>query len=81
MRWGLGESEKSSSLSDNEVQSVQDYPGSNEAYSPNAVQCPAHMTDRKLLARTDLHVIPFLVLLYWLAFLDRYVRKMRGASE
>lgn len=85
MRWGLGKSEKRSSSSDNEVQYVQDYPGANEAYAgdldydPNAVQCPAHTTERKLLARIDLHVIPFLVLLYWLAFLDRYVRKMGGA--
>lgn len=80
MRLGFGKSEKESSPSDEDIQYVQNYPGANDealagdvGYDPNNVQCPAHTTERKLLARIDLHVIPFLVLLYWLAFLDRYV--------
>ena len=88
MRWGLGSSEKASATSDPDVQYVQNYPGANEAYAgqpdyedPNNVPCPAHTTERKLLTRIDLHVIPFLVLLYWLAFLDRYDLKMEDASE
>ena len=79
MRWGLGRSEKGSASSTDDVQYVQNYPGANEAfpgeaeYDPNSVPCPAHTTERKLLTRIDLHVIPFLALLYWLAFLDRCV--------
>jgi hypothetical protein len=76
MRWGLGRNEKGSTSSNDDVQYVQNYPGANEAlsdhYDPNNVPCPAHTTERKLLRRIDLHVIPWLVLLYWLAFLDRY---------
>ena len=35
------------------------------------VQCPPHTTQRKLLLKTDLRVIPVLSILYLLAFLDR----------
>jgi hypothetical protein len=35
------------------------------------VVCPAHTTESKLLARIDLHVIPYLCIMYLLAFLDR----------
>ncbi|KAG5919173.1 hypothetical protein E4U61_001144 [Claviceps capensis] len=35
------------------------------------VECPAHTTDRRLMAKIDLHVIPFLCIMYLLAFLDR----------
>jgi hypothetical protein len=76
MPWGLGRNEKGSTSSNDDVHYVQNYPGANEApadYDPNNVPCPAHTTERKLLTRIDLHVIPFLALLYWLAFLDRYV--------
>lgn len=88
MRWGFGNSEKGLDSSDHDVQYVQNYPGANEAYAsdpefqdPNSVPCPAHTTERKLLARIDLHVIPFLVLLYWLAFLDRYVQEMGDTAK
>jgi hypothetical protein len=93
MRLGLGRSEKGSTSSNDNVEYAQNYPGANEAlagdpnYDPNNVPCPAHTTERKLLARIDLHVIPFLVLLYWLAFLDRYVKitvyvlGMRGTNQ
>lgn len=30
------------------------------------VQCPPHTTERKMVARIDLHVIPFLCVLYLL---------------
>ncbi|RDA89870.1 hypothetical protein CP533_6658 [Ophiocordyceps camponoti-saundersi (nom. inval.)] len=35
------------------------------------VECPPHTTEAKLLARIDLRVIPFLCIMYLLAFLDR----------
>ncbi|KAK3333544.1 major facilitator superfamily domain-containing protein [Cercophora scortea] len=35
------------------------------------VPCPAHTTERRIVSRIDLHVVPFLVVLYLLAFLDR----------
>lgn len=38
---------------------------------PETVDCPAHTTETKLLTRIDLHVIPFLCVMYLLAFLDR----------
>ncbi|KAH7324949.1 major facilitator superfamily domain-containing protein [Stachybotrys elegans] len=33
--------------------------------------CPPHITERKLIARIDLHVVPFLSVMYLMAFLDR----------
>ncbi|KAF2692098.1 MFS general substrate transporter [Lentithecium fluviatile CBS 122367] len=39
--------------------------------SPELVACPAHTTESKLVTRIDLHVIPFLCIMYLLAFLDR----------
>lgn len=82
MAWGFGKSEKESSTTSNEDTKIhypQNYPGAHDeavagdpTYAQDVVQCPPHTTERKLLARIDLHVIPFLVLLYWLAFLDRY---------
>jgi len=35
------------------------------------IPCPPHTTERKLVAKIDLHVIPFLCIMYLLAFLDR----------
>lgn len=59
-------------------QHYQNYPGATEAGYPTQgvdddlhVSCPPHTTERKLVARIDLHVIPFLCILYLLAFLDR----------
>lgn len=80
MAWGFSRNEKgsTSSAEKNEIHYPQNYPGASEAvvgepaYEQDVAQCPPHTTERKLLARIDLHVIPFLVLLYWLAFLDRY---------
>ncbi|KHN99364.1 transporter-like protein [Metarhizium album ARSEF 1941] len=35
------------------------------------VKCPSHTTDLRLLTKIDFHVIPFLCVMYLLAFLDR----------
>jgi len=35
------------------------------------VPCPPHTTERKLLAKIDARLMPFLIVLYLLAFLDR----------
>ncbi|KAF5013210.1 hypothetical protein FDECE_789 [Fusarium decemcellulare] len=35
------------------------------------LECPPHTTERKLVTKIDLHVIPFLSVMYVLAFLDR----------
>ena len=35
------------------------------------VQCPPHTTQRRLVSKIDLRVIPVLSVLYLLAFLDR----------
>ncbi|CAG9952820.1 unnamed protein product [Clonostachys rosea f. rosea IK726] len=35
------------------------------------VQCPPHTTERRLMTKIDLHVVPFLCIMYLLAFLDR----------
>ena len=35
------------------------------------VQCPSHTTERKLMTKIDLRVMPFLCVMYLLAFLDR----------
>ncbi|PHH60015.1 hypothetical protein CDD81_2183 [Ophiocordyceps australis] len=37
----------------------------------SAPVCPPHTTERKLMTRIDLHVMPFLCIMYSLAFLDR----------
>jgi hypothetical protein len=39
--------------------------------APDMVACPPHTTERKLITKIDLHVIPFLCIMYLLAFLDR----------
>ncbi|TVY33863.1 MFS transporter [Lachnellula occidentalis] len=40
-------------------------------YDELHIVCPSHTTERKLMRKIDLHVIPFLCILYLLAFLDR----------
>ncbi|KAK7987979.1 hypothetical protein PG989_008294 [Apiospora arundinis] len=51
------------------------HPGSDDAlpYDANelTVVCPPHTTPRKIVTRIDFHLMPFLVILYLLAFLDR----------
>lgn len=43
-----------------------------ESDSDAQIQCPPHTTERKLVAKIDLHVIPFLCIMYLLAFLGVY---------
>lgn len=45
--------------------------GSPAEYEDQHVACPSHTTERRLMTKVDLRLIPFLVLLYLLAFLDR----------
>ncbi|KAI0382932.1 MFS general substrate transporter [Hypomontagnella monticulosa] len=40
-------------------------------YDELHVPCPPHTTERRLMTRIDWHLIPFLCVLYLLAFLDR----------
>lgn len=50
------------------------HPGSDNAlpYKDDAsVVCPPHTTQGKIVARIDFHLMPFLIILYLLAFLDR----------
>ncbi|SMR61005.1 unnamed protein product [Zymoseptoria tritici ST99CH_1E4] len=69
---------------DQEHKQYQNYPGANDAYPvtgtpgyadddfhPGEVICPPNTTERKLLMKIDLHIIPVLCILYLLAFLDR----------
>lgn len=53
------------SRSDNEELGIK------ETADSSAVVCPAHTTEAKILRRIDMHVIPFVSVLYLLAFLDR----------
>ncbi len=48
-----------------------DYPNRGLEYDDLQVQCPSHTTQRRLISKVDLRVIPVLSLLYLLAFLDR----------
>ncbi|PMD53746.1 MFS general substrate transporter [Hyaloscypha bicolor E] len=45
--------------------------GTGGEYDELHVACPPHTTEKKLMAKIDLRVIPFLCILYLLAFLDR----------
>ena len=40
-------------------------------YDELHVQCPPHTTERKLITKIDWQLVPFLCILYLLAFLDR----------
>lgn len=44
---------------------------SSAEYDELGVVCPPHTTEKKLMRRIDLHLLPFISLLYLLAFLDR----------
>ncbi len=45
--------------------------GAVHEYDELHVACPPHTTRKRLAAKVDLHIIPFLSLLYLVAFLDR----------
>lgn len=51
--------------------SASEDPAAVEYDSDLHVECPSHTTERRLVTRIDLHVIPYLCILYLLAFLDR----------
>jgi hypothetical protein len=40
-------------------------------YAAEEVQCPSHTTERKLMAKIDMRVVPFLCIMYLLAFLGK----------
>ncbi|RWA11738.1 hypothetical protein EKO27_g3394 [Xylaria grammica] len=40
-------------------------------YGELSVECPPHTTERRLMTRVDWHLLPFVTVLYLLAFLDR----------
>lgn len=40
-------------------------------YDGLAAQCPPDTTEKKIVARIDAHILPFIIILYLLAFLDR----------
>lgn len=40
-------------------------------YDELGVRCPPHTTEKRLKARIDYHILPFIIILYLLAFLDR----------
>ncbi|CAK4026936.1 uncharacterized transporter -like [Lecanosticta acicola] len=74
----LWNSEKASPPSSLDDEHIQDHHGAtNVPYQTDAydedlhVPCPSHTTERKLVMRIDWHVVPFLCILYLLAFLDR----------
>jgi MFS family permease len=46
-------------------------PEAGVVYDELHVPCPPHTTDRKLTSRIDAHLLPFIIVLYLLAFLDR----------
>lgn len=49
------------------------HPGttSDVEYDELHVVCPPHTTERHIVSRIDLHLMPFICILYLLAFLDR----------
>ncbi|KAK1812293.1 High-affinity nicotinic acid transporter [Friedmanniomyces endolithicus] len=49
----------------------RDYPRTGEYDDDLHVECPPHTTERKLVRKIDIHVIPCLCIMYLLAFLDR----------
>jgi len=55
----------------NDQKVAPQYDGNYHEDVPDLVQCPPHTTEAKLVRRIDLHVIPFLCIMYLLAFLDR----------
>lgn len=56
----------SESLDTERVGAVHEQQGNDEI-----VECPPHTTERKLVAKIDLHVVPWLCVMYLLAFLGK----------
>jgi hypothetical protein len=49
------------------------YPRTDRVDDDLNVPCPPHTTERRLVNKIDWHVLPYLCIMYLLAFLDRYV--------
>lgn len=49
-------------------------------YAAEEVQCPSHTTERKLMAKVDMRVVPFLCIMYLLAFLGTSTVTTRSAK-
>lgn len=76
MAWGFGREKQLTTSFDNgqySPNSPNEYGYQGDAlYDDDLhIQCPPHTTERKLVRRVDLRVMPFLCILYLLAFLDR----------
>ena len=65
------ESQYSHQDSENNIQYDPDVSDDAAIVDELNVVCPSHTTERKLLAKIDLRVLPVLSILYLLAFLDR----------
>ncbi|KAF2745626.1 hypothetical protein M011DRAFT_130201 [Sporormia fimetaria CBS 119925] len=60
------------SLNEKEVEADSNHDASRDGEAAlETVQCPPHTTERKLVTRIDFRVIPWLCIMYLLAFLDR----------
>ncbi|KAI9739608.1 MAG: hypothetical protein M1834_006326 [Cirrosporium novae-zelandiae] len=53
-----------------DLENASNYNCSSDSLSDEP-QCPPHTTEKKLMTRVDLRIIPFLSIMYLLAFLDR----------
>ena len=78
MKFPWNSSEKASPPSSLDHEHIQNYPGATEVpYQPDGYDedlhapCPPHTTGRKLVARIDWRLMPVLIVLYLLAFIDR----------
>jgi len=68
----FGKKEKGDASPDLDKQEhVPAYTTSDYNDAPELATCPPNTTEAKLVARIDLHVLPFLCIMYLLAFLDR----------
>ncbi|EMR62219.1 putative mfs transporter protein [Eutypa lata UCREL1] len=70
--FGKGSSKGSGDEDDGVVGNNTYHPGiADVEYDELHVRCPPHTTERKIVTRIDWRVVPFLCILYLLAFLDR----------
>lgn len=74
----LPDEKKSDSLNDHQVGEAIMLSEAQEQHLKNGtsddeedVKCPSHTTERRLLTKIDLHVVPFLCVMYLLAFLGK----------
>jgi hypothetical protein len=73
---------ENASPTSSEVTTEPSFKNETNSYDPNLeaaevevdelnIVCPPHTTEKKLMTKIDFHVVPFLCILYLLAFLDR----------